>query len=436
MFSAAFATVPVSANVGERTPLAQIQASNFPVGSLQMVDYCHFLNVRRGASPNYAAFTALSRFTQVTVLEFLNAWVRVDTPHGEGWIYAGYLSRGGASAVAAVPVVPVVAVVEPIVETPVAEEVVAEPVVEVVETTVDIVVEPIVEVAETTVDIVTEPVAEVVETPVDIVVDPVVEVAETTVDIVAEPVTEVAETTPLGEIPDYITLEITEQVSTSATEFFTGNFFSATDDELVYLRYMTNLQTLSLVVSRVSDLTPLADLVNLQHLSLSGGSFGNIGDLTPIAGLTNLQTLYLTSLQISDLTPLAGLTNLQILRLDLNQISDLTPLAGLTNLQLLHLHSNQISDLTPLAGLTNLQGLNLNSNQIDDLTPLAGLTNLHDEWGVVTSPASPAGGGFGNLTSGLNLIGNPVTDNPAADWSPVDHLERVGGRPYDWVRQQ
>ena len=93
-------SIPVYA-LGSPTPLNQIHAGMFPVGSTQTVDYCHFLNVRRGPAPTYASFTTLARGTQVTVLEFSRAWVRVDTAQGQGWIYAGFLSRGSASASAA-----------------------------------------------------------------------------------------------------------------------------------------------------------------------------------------------------------------------------------------------------------------------------------------------------------------------------------------------
>jgi Leucine-rich repeat (LRR) protein len=123
------------------------------------------------------------------------------------------------------------------------------------------------------------------------------------------------------------------------------------DEDIVYLRYMTDL----------------------THLWLTGNQ---ISDLSPLSGLTNLRELYLSNNQISDLTPLSGLTNLRILSLGRNQISDLAPLSGLTNLTNLWLDSNQISDLTPLSGLTNLRtgslsGLNLRNNPITDWSPVA-----------------------------------------------------------------
>ena len=91
-------TTVLAAPLGRPTPVNQIHAAMFPVGSQQMVDYAHFLNVRRGPHPTYAAFTHLARGTIVTVLEYRQKWIRVDTPNGQGWIYAGYLSRDMAAA--------------------------------------------------------------------------------------------------------------------------------------------------------------------------------------------------------------------------------------------------------------------------------------------------------------------------------------------------
>ena len=79
--------------LGARTPHNQLRAENFPIGSEQIVDYAHFLNVRRGPGTSHAAFTHVARGNTVTVLEFRNGWVRINTARGEGWIYAAYLRR-------------------------------------------------------------------------------------------------------------------------------------------------------------------------------------------------------------------------------------------------------------------------------------------------------------------------------------------------------
>jgi len=146
---------------------------------------------------------------------------------------------------------------------------------------------------------------------------------------------------------------------------------------------------------------------SLTELDLRGG-----GCLRPLTDrqidslryMTSLTTLHLSGNQISDLTPLANLTNLEVLILGRNRISDLTPLANLTNLTQLDMCGNRIGDLTPLSNLTNLEQLCLVQNRISDLAPLSNLTNLRQ------------------LRLGCRIT--------VTDWSPVDHVRNVQGRPH------
>jgi Leucine-rich repeat (LRR) protein len=141
------------------------------------------------------------------------------------------------------------------------------------------------------------------------------------------------------------------------------------------LAELTNLQTLRLNENQITDISPLAELTELTELYLSEN---RIADLSPLAGLTGLQRLELNRNQITDLLPLAELTGLRVLWLSDNQITDISLLAGLTELRGLRLYSNQITDLSPLAGLTELRVLGLSNNQITDISPLAELTGLQE----------------------------------------------------------
>lgn len=148
------------------------------------------------------------------------------------------------------------------------------------------------------------------------------------------------------------------------------------------LKYCTKLKSLNLgydfttdeaLTNNISDISVLANLTNLESLTLDGN---NISDISPLAGLTNLEYLFLQNNKISDISPLAGLTNLTYLNLNRNNISDISPLEGLTNLTVLYLSGNKISNVSPLEGHTNLIMLSLNENNISDISPLEGLTNL------------------------------------------------------------
>jgi len=129
-----------------------------------------------------------------------------------------------------------------------------------------------------------------------------------------------------------------------------------TDEGLVHLRGLTQLQWLRLERTQVSDagLVHLRGLTQLKELHLEGTLVSDAG-LIHLRGLTQLQELHLDGTQVSDagLVHLRGLTQLQDLILTGTQVSDagLVHLRGLTQLQRLCLDSNQVSD----AGVEELQ---------------------------------------------------------------------------------
>ena len=172
--------------------------------------------------------------------------------------------------------------------------------------------------------------------------------------------------------------------------------------------------------NQISDLSPLAGLINLRNLSLIRNP---ISDLSALSGLANLNELHLHGNQITDIGPLSGLINLTVLGLNGNEISNLSPLAGLTNLTGLYLNGNQITDLSLLVGLTNLTELVLSVNQITDLSPLVGLINL-TELDLENNQISDLSAliGLTNLTL-LGLDGNPLSSESRA---LIEKLEARG----------
>ncbi len=122
------------------------------------------------------------------------------------------------------------------------------------------------------------------------------------------------------------------------------------------------------------DLRPLANLINLEMLSLEGNW---ISDIRPLMGLKKLRRLHLSNNQIEDVSPLVGLTELWQLWLERNPIRDLAPLSGL-NLADLNISNNpiKVSDISPLAALKELRTLDLLNSGISDIRPLSGLTEL------------------------------------------------------------
>ena len=160
-------------------------------------------------------------------------------------------------------------------------------------------------------------------------------------------------------------------------------------DGYIYKSDLTSITNLQAPNSNIDDLSGIENLVNLEILNLGieevNGSWVNsnsISDLTPLANLTNLNELLLYRNNISDLSPLSNLTNLTRLSADFNSITNITPLKNLTSLTRLDLRDNSISDISDLSNLTNLTSLDLSINNISNITSLGSLVNL--EWLAIT----------------------------------------------------
>ena len=167
--------------------------------------------------------------------------------------------------------------------------------------------------------------------------------------------------------------------------------------DLTGLQFATNLSYLNLGSwgskgnNQVSDLSPLAGLINLQKLFLDRNQ---VSDLSPLSGLTNLHELLIISNPVPDISPLRGLKNLKRLWMDRTFVSDLSPLRGLINLVELDFHDTVVSDLSPLAGLINLEDLRFSYQGLSDISPLARLVNLKwvHSWDHSISDLSPLAG--------------------------------------------
>src|SRR5690242_2813536 len=95
------------------------------------------------------------------------------------------------------------------------------------------------------------------------------------------------------------------------------------------LKNNTHVISLDLSINQISDIWPLAELINLQQLFLEGNKIYNIQSL---AKLHNLKNLVLAQNDIGDIQPLADLVNLEFLILSKNKISQIQILEKLVNL--------------------------------------------------------------------------------------------------------
>ena len=163
--------------------------------------------------------------------------------------------------------------------------------------------------------------------------------------------------------------QVSEQVSTS-------NALASPEDVETWMPD-PNLRAAVREALGIPDEDPLTQL-DMEQLTALSAEERQIRDLRGLEYATNLTSALLEGNPISDLSPLAGLVELRMLNMAVCRISNIRPLANLTHLESLYLHANQIEDITPLANLTRLTDLWLANNFIADAYPLENLTLLKE----------------------------------------------------------
>ncbi|MBC1937500.1 hypothetical protein HCA69_14070 [Listeria grandensis] len=120
-------------------------------------------------------------------------------------------------------------------------------------------------------------------------------------------------------------------------------------------------------------------LHNLKRLSIGDGVWsGFVENLDRLAGLDKLEELSILRSKVQDISGIKNLTNLRYLDLSDNNITDASPIAGLTKLEYINLDmQNNIQSLAPFRQLTNLKKLYLTTS-VSDFRPLQHLPLIQD----------------------------------------------------------
>ncbi|MFZ2725452.1 MAG: COR domain-containing protein [Methylococcaceae bacterium] len=184
--------------------------------------------------------------------------------------------------------------------------------------------------------------------------------------------------------------------------------------DITPLAILVNLQTLYIFNTQINDVSALANLVNLQTLHIDNTQ---INDVSALTSLINLQTLDISNTQVNDISALASLINLQTLDISDTQVNDISALASLINLKILYIHSTPINDITPLGNLCNLQTLDIYNTKIKDVDALASLVNLQELYIFRTQIDN-----ISTLSSLINLQEFGVSHTQVNDITPLAGL--------------
>ncbi|SEH00848.1 hypothetical protein SAMN05444920_11837 [Nonomuraea solani] len=146
--------------------------------------------------------------------------------------------------------------------------------------------------------------------------------------------------------------------------------------DLSPLAQLPNLRWLAVHSTAPIDVVVLASALaparSLRELTVEAP----IDDIGPLARLTQVTSLTLDGTLVTDISPVAAATHLRDLSMCDGPLEDLTPLAGL-QLRRLFVHRTRVHDLSPLAGMATLQVLGLVACPAQDLSVVTELPGLH-----------------------------------------------------------
>ncbi len=138
--------------------------------------------------------------------------------------------------------------------------------------------------------------------------------------------------------------------------------------DLTVLAKCTHLENLFVGFSSLTDLSFLAGLTNLKRLDLR--MIGKLEDLTPLANLMQLEYLNITGTNVTDFSPLTGLLKLADIEARMLKMTDASPIAAMSALEKIDLLKTPITDVTPLAKAAKLAHILICTTEVEDVTPL------------------------------------------------------------------
>lgn len=165
------------------------------------------------------------------------------------------------------------------------------------------------------------------------------------------------------------------------------------------------------------DLSTLAGLSNLKSLDLSDSRISNAG---PLSVLKRLEILVLKGTKVWDLTPLAAMVSLKAVNVSVTPTMDLRPLSYLPNLQALDISGTLVSDLRAISFNVELETLDLRDSHVTDVSPICNLPKLESLDLSGTRVSSLIGIGHLAKLKTLRIARTPIVDL----WE-IAHLEQL-----------
>lgn len=152
-----------------------------------------------------------------------------------------------------------------------------------------------------------------------------------------------------------------------------GDSIVATNEEDLHTEAMRLFESNQMKEGSISSLSDLSKMPNLKQVFIS---MQRIADISPLADLQNLEIVDLKNNPITDISPLSELKFLKRVTLYDTRVMDLSPLSGCPMLSELDAGKLPFLSLAPFEDLKGLKHLSLYGTTLDSLTGIDQLTQL------------------------------------------------------------
>lgn len=169
------------------------------------------------------------------------------------------------------------------------------------------------------------------------------------------------------EFPSEIIFDSSDSYTVDGNKYNPGGIKS-----LDFLKCFPNLNEVTVMYNRVSDISALSGMENLVDVDLS---YNDISDIDALSG-KKLKNIYLSANRIGSLAPLTGSKELDRLDISDNNIGSIDEIQNCTGLTYLSLSGNSVESIGSITNMTKLEVLDISGNDITDISPLGKLTGL------------------------------------------------------------
>lgn len=148
--------------------------------------------------------------------------------------------------------------------------------------------------------------------------------------------------------------------------------------DLDFLAGMNDLESLAffMMPPDANDASPLKGKVKLKKLHFYGGVKGGVKDISMLADMKDLEDLSLYMTSVEDLSPISGLTGMKRLSLYGIPATDMSPVGNLAELNYIWIYATKFDDYSPLAKLTKLEELDCGISALDTLEYVENMPKL------------------------------------------------------------